>query len=1089
MVNMWNVDSGSEDRAIAANLTRDGRRVSMSAEPHTLAHPVQSGQGGEADPELGDSNAAVESMVMTRLFDRDPSMPRVGRYVVLERIGRGGMGTVYAAYDEQLDRKVALKVLHDGGGDGSDGAQRLQREAQAMARLSHPNVVTVHEVGESQGVVFMAMEFIRGESLSSWMSTKPQWPEIRDVFLQVARGLLAAHEAGLVHRDLKPPNIMRAEDGRVKVLDFGLARSSDHVEFSEDTNDHVSSEGGLMPLSTLTRTGAVMGTPPYMSPEQHEGKATDARSDQYSFCLVLWQAIIGKRPFPGHGMRQLWMAKRKGPPPWPDPAPSIPKEVIDAMRKGLRAAPDDRWPSMADLVEVLSREHERPGAWGWLGFGVVGITMAAVLGLTLLQGDPERCSGAESKLEGVWDEPRREQVQSAILGIERDYASRVWERARDDLDAYRDEWLEMHTEACEASTVRGEQSAAVMDARMACLHRASVALGATADVLASADTQVVRRAHELTGELPPLSRCADVEALSAQVEPPLPEEAANVQLVRDFLLESKVERGAGKFADAHDAVDAAETLARVEEIKYAPIQSELALERGMVALAQGEFTPAEESLKEAVELASHHGQLEVAGRASIGLLRVIGVAQQRPDVAMQHVPLAKGFARGNPRLEAEVASRVGAIRRVQGKFEEASRQFRIAIEQLEQVFEPDDPRLGMPRNQLATALMGQGKFDEAEKECRAALKLREETLGAGHPVVASSRNNLANILATQGDYEGAEAELRATLELLRTALSADHPNVATAMNNLAAILGYQGKQEEAEAVHREVLALREASLGSEHPTVADTRNNLAIVLQDQGKYVEAVLQHRKAIEIRTAALGSEHPLTAASRNNLAVALLAQGKLEEAESEQRATIELRERALGTEHPDVAGSRGNLGTVLRAQGRFEEAEVEYRKALEQWQAAVHPGHPGLATAHFNVGQILYDLGQYEESEIEHRTALRLREATLSSDHPEVGEALRGLAKVLLARDRVAEALPFGERAWSVLKEAEVLPQKRGETAFVLAQLVWASNPSPPDRVRALRLAEDAAQYYVDAGETRLEDLRQVRDWLEARMRSRN
>ncbi|MEM7156824.1 MAG: tetratricopeptide repeat protein [Myxococcota bacterium] len=1024
---------------------------------------------------------------MNRLFDRDPSLPRVGRYTVLERIGRGGMGTVYAAYDEQLDRKVALKVLHDGGGSGSDGAQRLQREAQAMARLSHPNVVTVHEVGESQGVVFMAMEFIRGESLSSWMTTKPQWPEIRDVFLQVARGLLAAHEAGLVHRDLKPQNIMRADDGRVKVLDFGLARSSDQVEYSEDTADFASSDAGLVPLSTLTRTGAVMGTPPYMSPEQHEGKNTDARSDQYTFCLVLWQAIVGKRPFRGHGMRQLWTAKRKGPPAWPDPAPAVPKAVVDAIRKGLRAAPDDRWPSMASLVDVLSQDHDRPGAWGWLGFGVVGLTMAAVLGLTMVGNDGQQCSGAEAKLDGIWDDARRQQVQEVMLGIERDYAARVWGRVHEDLDAYRDGWVDMHTEACEASTVRGEQSAAIMDLRMTCLHRASVALGATVEVLSSADTLVVRRAHELTGELPPLSRCADIEALSAQMEPPLPQEAANVQLVRDFLLESKVQRDAGKFADAQAEVDAAENLARTEEVEYAPLRSELALERGMVALVQGEFTTAEEALMEAVESASHHGQLEVAGRAAIGLMRVVGVAQQRPEVALQHVPLAKGFARGDLRLEAEVASSIGAIRRIEGKFEDAERQFRIAIRNLEEAFGAEDPRLAKPRDLLSTALMGQGKFDEAEKECRDALQLRQQTLGPDHPEVASSRNNLANILASQGDYLGAEAELRATLELLRASLAPDHPNVATAMNNLAAILGYQGKQEEAESVHREVLLLRESSVGPEHPTIADSRNNLAIVLQDQGKYAEAMVEHRKAIEIRTAALGSEHPLTAASRNNLAVVLLAQGKLEEAEAEQRATLELRERALGTEHPDVAASRGNLGTVLRAQGRFREAEVVYRKALAQWQAAVHPGHPGLAMAHFSLGEILYDLEQYEEAETEHRIGLRLREATLSAEHYEVGESLRELAKVLLARDRAEAALPPIERAWSIFEVAQVPPEDSAVTAFVLARVLWANDPSPPERVRALRLAERAAQFYADAGSAYEDNLQEVRQWLEARLRS--
>ncbi|MCH9682750.1 MAG: serine/threonine protein kinase, partial [Deltaproteobacteria bacterium] len=201
---------------------------------------------------------------------------------MLEQIGRGGMGVIYSAYDEQLDRKIAVKVLLDEYQDEGVRA-RLLREAQALARLSHPNVITIHEVGEHEGELFLAMEFVHGHSLAEWSETKPGWREVLEVFVQAGRGLAAAHRANLVHRDFKPHNVMRASDGSVKVLDFGLAHAHDIELTSAD------GATGASPLSSmLTVSGAVIGTPRYMAPEQHAGEVADGRADQYSYCVALW---------------------------------------------------------------------------------------------------------------------------------------------------------------------------------------------------------------------------------------------------------------------------------------------------------------------------------------------------------------------------------------------------------------------------------------------------------------------------------------------------------------------------------------------------------------------------------------------------------------------------------------------------------------------------------------------------------------------------------------------------------------------------------------------------------------------------------
>ncbi|MEM9453627.1 MAG: serine/threonine-protein kinase, partial [Myxococcota bacterium] len=242
----------------------------------------------------------IANKVRARLFAHPAVATQIGRYTVLERVGYGGMGTVYSAYDQQLDRKVAIKILRDDELLGGEHRLRFLREAKALARLSHPNVVTIHEASEADGELFLAMEFIHGQTLGTWLRTKPHWRLVLDAFGQAGRGLAAAHHAGLIHRDLKPHNIMRSVDGVVKLLDFGLARSTnDPTDELFDTSEASGFDfsSGFSLDTTLTHPGMVMGTPAYMSPEQRYGEAVDARSDQFSFCVALYEALYGERPY------------------------------------------------------------------------------------------------------------------------------------------------------------------------------------------------------------------------------------------------------------------------------------------------------------------------------------------------------------------------------------------------------------------------------------------------------------------------------------------------------------------------------------------------------------------------------------------------------------------------------------------------------------------------------------------------------------------------------------------------------------------------------------------------------------------------
>ncbi len=397
----------------------------------------------------------------------------LGRYRLERELGAGGMGVVFAAFDSKLERRVALKVLR-GGGAGSDANRRLLNEARAMARLTHSNVVTVHEADSVGGRDYVAMELIDGETLAEWMRVAPRTPEaIVAAFVAAGRGLAAAHGAGLVHRDFKPHNVLRRTDGRIAVTDFGLARDAGAdpmavtVNLARATSD---SDNTPSVLSGLTATGSLLGTPAYMAPEQWSGGKIGPAADQFAFCVALWEALAGERPYRGDSFEALKEAIGQGPAALD--GTKLPKALRAPLARGLDPDPAKRWPTMTALLDALDRTIAPPAAVarrGWfIGMGgaalVVGIAIAvwAATGKT-----PVACREPAHDPATIWPQPLD---GHAMLG----------KMLGHDLKA----WKSWRTEACKAEPEKRDPMLTCLDgvlSRLDLVRRAVAMAGGAND--------------------------------------------------------------------------------------------------------------------------------------------------------------------------------------------------------------------------------------------------------------------------------------------------------------------------------------------------------------------------------------------------------------------------------------------------------------------------------------------------------------------------------------------------------------------------------------------------------------------------------
>lgn len=737
------------------------------------------------------------------------------------------MGVVYRAYDEALDRRVALKLLRAPGSDHSHARARLLREAKALAQLSHPNVVQVYDVGEWGGLDFIALEFVQGQTLRTWLSERPRsWREICQVFAQAGRGLAAAHDAGLVHRDFKPENVLIDGAGRVFVADFGLARSADPM-----LPDTLPASRSNPTLPRLTALGSLIGTPKYMAPEQFMRVPADARSDQFSFCVALYEALFGRRPFPGETVDELKHSVLLGKYLPPPVLTLVPQWLQDLTLRGLSRDPTRRFPSMHALLAELDRVRGRRRliAAGAAAFalGLAGVVYAQTGAV---------CRGADDKLAGVWDEQRALVVRDAFLATGLSFADDTFALTRAVLDDYARDWKAMHEEACLAHH-RGEQSDLVLDLRMLCLERRRTELAARIDVLSEDEPSTVIHAVDAVRSLEPVAVCGDPARLLEErqrLDPPRdPAVATRVHTLRRKLAHIEALERSGHFQ--RGLALAEEAVRDAQATDYRPVLAEAQLRLGSLLAASGSLAKAEPELWRAIISATRTSHDLVAVRA---MVKDVYVLAHTRDSFLHAERMAERAAALLDRvapdsaLVGELRNNLAVLRFQEGRHAESEALHRENLAFRRAILPEDDPDIAITLGNLGVDLQELRRFTEASALIRESIEVFTRSVGPNHPYTLQSRANLALVQYDSGDFEGARRSLAASLAPWIASIGEDSSHSAE-QQCVAGLLDLRDGNVEAA-----LKKLRDAH------KLADTRGHSAARYRTRLALAQALWEHR-----------------------------------------------------------------------------------------------------------------------------------------------------------------------------------------------------------------------------------------------------
>jgi eukaryotic-like serine/threonine-protein kinase len=939
----------------------------MGSVPTTAESAEHSEPDADATLDLGNAGGSLGEAPTTVSGPAD-----LGRYRIGARLGRGGLAVVYRAWDPELGRDVAIKLLRVPA-DASDDPKltaRLVLEARLMAQVTHPNVVAVFDVGCYDGGrgwplhgeaptngIFFAMELVEGSDLRRWLAHATRsWREVVGVFVEAGRGLAAAHAHGLTHRDFKPANVLVGDDGRTRVVDFGLASSSggstSEVRPAHARTGPQSVTGSASQGSTLTAPGMIMGTPAYMAPEQHRGEPVGPAADQYAFCLALWEGLYGTRPYTVGG-QALFLAKMAAKLPEKAPNPDVPRALHACLLRGLAPDPHDRHPDMHAVLRTLEAAVAAPRRRGTKLLGAIG--GAAALGLLATaypSDDAVPCDDPAAPLASVWDVERRGSIERAVLGVDVPYAAETWDKVAPALDEVADTWARSYAEVCAAQVEGAEPT--VVDLRMRCLRRSLRQTAAIVDLLAAPDPGVLQSAVAQVGAVSSPRSCVDPDVADlARRWPSAPDTADAVEVQQGRLLEVVALQHAGRYADALDQARGIDEEA--ERLGWKPLEAEVRLRMGTLAHERGEYEAAESWLEDAFHTARAAERDDLAADAATHMMVVLCDGTTRYDDALawsRHAEAILEREDADPFARARWLSSLAVIDYKRADYDAAIEAARRAHQIYTSRLPEDDLRLATTAGNLAGMLGAAGRGQEGASLHELTLKVRQAALGPSHPDVAQALNTWGVTLSSLGRQDEALPILARAVGGWEASLGAEHPLVAMALNNLATAELDLGKLEAGRDHHARALAIREATVGPDHADTGVSHMGLGTAYGHLGDYARADAHFRSSLLILRQSLGDAHPYVGLVRINLGSIAFTQERLEDARTEFEAAV--ASMAAVPNHPFMAHARGGFGLTLLEIG-------EPQAAIEHLQYAIDTGVPAqneLAKFHFALAQSLWD-----------------------------------------------------------------------------------------------------------------------------------
>lgn len=903
----------------------------------------------------------------------------VGRYVINGVLGAGGMGVVYRAFDTRLQRMVALK-LHLTNKSSEAEQARMLREAEALAQAKHPNVVTVHDAGSTDHGVFIAMEFVDGQSVRSWLrDRKPSQKEIMRVFLEAGAGLAAAHQAGLVHRDFKPDNVLVDSEGHAKVIDFGLvradstrlsteepieqgpgddaARSVDAESSLSDSSSfidsHVSSNAQL--LKQLTEVGTRMGTPRYMSPEQHLGEVAGPASDQFSFCVALSEALTGELPFAASGRRQLLHAMTKG--SFSPKMEKLPRRVRQALKRGLSMNPDARFATMDALLEALT-ERSRTAAYA-TGLGLIALVAAGAWSIHLVRQWPlEQCRAGADRAGAIFSSQDQARLMGVFTQTAGAYGASTARRVAKQMGDIRNAYRQEHLDACNATHRDHTQSAQMLDARMACLRRVQSRSKMLVEQWETSDREEIDSSLQAVSALRDAVRCDD----SAQTRAALSERPDGMDEITYEALLRRLDEGVtlksiGKYAEAESVLSG--LYREVKSLGATGLAARVGFQLGDAHEDLSRFdsgrTILEDTMRDAVLVGDE--ATEFASAEQLASLLSSSGHEDGARVLIEAFRYRVAKNARDQRVAYQLLRSSGWLYKQASNLDAAKREYDAAMRLARTHLDPVD--VAWVQAFLGDVLGEQGHLDEAKKNIEAAYRLSKDALGDEHPTTIVHLTYLAQAQRNLGHLEEAKRNMGFILEVDIRRFGEVHRDVAIDYQNLASIAAMLGDTEAQLAASREEHAILQKLHGEENVITLDRGMGFAVALAAAGRTDEARAFFRETLATldRINASADDRWWTLQCFGDFEV---EQRNYAVAEPMLVKAAKDVQDIYGARHSYTVAARHSLAKLYLEKGDYKEARQWAARALEATPEGEQLKDGEYASIQFVAAQAIHGLG---------------------------------------------------------------------------------------------------------------------------------